>query len=566
MWGDIVKRKTDWGFVVITVIVAVITVFLFFNYSVDKEIYKDAVFLNDKWQVQVNDEISDGVDLEKFSFSSTVRGDKITYRRALPEVDMLAPCLRIYSSHCLVEVYLDGELIYSFGSERSEKGKMLGGGYHWIALPDNFQNKELTIVYEARENSKFSSLYTPVLQGGNNALADFVKENRLAVYIGVFLIVFGCGSFVLSVFLVHFQKELHNLLCISLFSFCVGLWNICNAGVIQVVSSDMYKNALLEYMSLYLGTIPIMLFYWEVKKEYKALRTAFRGLLAINMIFPVVTCILHLFNVVHMCAMLSIFYIILACDIAWGIFISVRKMKSQKLYEKVLLFGIGSMSVFVVADVMLFNLQKFGTHLPFSEVKCLSAIGALLLIISLVVSYCLRIIANYFGKAEREILEKLAFSDALTGLSNRQRFDHEMSQIRINKVPYVMIIFDLNNLKYANDTWGHSEGDQLICCFADCLKTSMGEYGLVARTGGDEFAALLMERDVDFVERQLCKLLSSMQSINEQERIKVKLSTAYGMASSEECAGVDDAYKLADNRMYAMKQKMKRDNLELHIR
>ena len=68
MWGDIVKRKTDWGFVVITVIVAVITVFLFFNYSVDKEIYKDAVFLNDKWQVQVNDEISDGVDLEKFFF------------------------------------------------------------------------------------------------------------------------------------------------------------------------------------------------------------------------------------------------------------------------------------------------------------------------------------------------------------------------------------------------------------------------------------------------------------------------------------------------------------------
>ena len=566
MWGDIVKRKTNWGFVVFTVLLAVITVFLFFNYSVDKEIYKDAVFLNDKWQVQVNDEMSDDVDLDTFSFPSAMRGGKIIYQRTLPNVDMLAPCLRIQTPHCSVEVYLDNELIYTFGREESEKGKMLGGGYHWVPLPDDFQNKELAIVYEAQEDRKFSTIYAPVLQSGNNALADFLKENRLAVYIGIFLIVFGCGSFVLSVFLVHFQKELHNLLWISLFSFCVGLWNICNAGVIQVVSSDMYKNALMEYMSLYIGTIPILLFYWEVKREYEGFQGIFRILTAVNVAFPVVTVALHALNIVHMCAMLKFFYVILACDIAWGLFISIRGMKNQKRDEKVLLLGLGAMSIFVVADLLLFNLEKFGAHLPFANTKCLSAIGALLLIISLVVSYCIRIVANYFGKAEREILEKLAFSDALTGLSNRQSFDHEMSQIRANKMPYVMIIFDLNNLKYANDTWGHSEGDQLICCFADCLKTSMGEYGLVARTGGDEFAALLRDCTVEFVERQLCKLLSSMQSINEQDGVRVKLSTAYGMASSEECSGVDDAYKLADNRMYAMKQKMKRDNLELHIR
>lgn len=560
------NKKANIGFMIITMLTAVLFVLFFFNYAVDDEIYDDAVFLYDEWHVQVNDGISENVNLEKFSFPATKKGDKIVYQRKMPSLDIMAPCLRIYTSHSTVQVFLDNELIYSFGCERNAEGEMIGGGYHWVALPDDFQNKTLTIVYVACENNKYASLQVPILQGGENAVADFLKEYRLVVCIGAFLIIFGCGSFLMAILMAYIQKELHNLLWISLFSFCVGLWNICSTGVIQVVSSDCYKNALLEYMSLYLGTIPILLFYWEVKKEYEGLRKVFDGLLIVNVAFPVVTILLHVLDLVHMCAMLGVFYIILACDIAWGIFISVRKVKDQQNHEKLLLVGIGGLSVFVIADLILFNLQKYGSTLVLPNIKCLSSLGALFLIVCLIASYGTQIIANYFSKTEREILEKLAYSDALTGLSNRQKFDYEIEKLRENEAPYVMIVFDLNNLKYANDTWGHAEGDGLICSFADCLKLAIGDYGVVARTGGDEFAALVKDYDVDFVERLLCKLLSSMQTLNEQEGVKVKLSTAYGMASSDECSGIDDAYKLADNRMYSMKQKMKRDNLELHIR
>ncbi len=560
------NKKANIGFMIITMLTAVLFVLFFFNYVVDDEIYDDAVFLYDGWQVQVNDDISENVNLEEFSLPVAKRGDRVQYQRNMPASDIMAPCLRIYTSHCTAQVYLDNELIYSFGCERNEKGEMIGGGYHWISLPDNFQNKTLTIIYVACENNKFANLQVPVLQSGENAVADFLKEYRVVVYIGVFLIIFGCGSFLMAVLLAYIQKELHNLLWISLFSFCVGLWNISSTGVIQVMSSDYYKNALFEYMSLYLGTIPILLFFWEVKKEHKGLRKFFGGLLIVNVVFPVMAVVLHVLNVVHICAMLSVFYIILACDIAWGIFISVRKVKSQQSHEKLLLVGIGGLSAFVIADLILFNFEKFGSNLNIPNIKCLSSLGALFLIICLIASYCSKIIANYFSKAEREILEKLAYSDSLTGLSNRQRFDHEIEKLRENESPYVMIVFDLNNLKYANDTWGHAEGDGLICSFADCLKLAIGDYGVVARTGGDEFAALVKDYDVDFVERLLCKLLSRMQTLNEQDGVKVKLSTAYGMASSDECSGIDDAYKLADNRMYSMKQKMKRDNLELHIR
>lgn len=560
------KGKKNIAFIILTIIMALLIVLLFFNYAVDGAIYDDAVFLRDDWEVQVNEKVQNNVNLDTFSFPAVVQGDKIVYQRKLPDVDIMAPCLRIYASHCIAMVYVDDELIYSFGEEYRGKGKMIGGGYHWIPLPDDFQNKMISICYDVVENNVFSNLLTPVLQGGDNALADFLKEYRLVVYIGVFLIIFGCGSFVISILLIHYERELHNLLWIAMFSFCVGLWNICNTGVIQVVSSDFQKNIWLEYMSLYLGTIPLLFFYWEVKKEYRSLRKAFRILMLINILFPITTVLFHLCNVVHICETLRVYHIILVCDIGWGIFVSVRKIKSQKFHEKLLLVGIGSMSVFIMADIIMFNLQKYTGNTAFTKLKCLSAIGALLLIISLVASYCARLVSNYFSKTERELLEKMAYSDALTGLFNRQMFDKEMTQLKLDRAPFVMIVFDLNNLKYANDTWGHTEGDQLICCFADCLQMDIGKYGLVARTGGDEFAVLLKDYDIPMAEKLVNDLLSHMERINKQEEMKVQLSAAYGMASSEECSMIDAAYKLADDRMYVMKVNMKKENPNLHIR
>ena len=50
---------------------------------------------------------------------------------------------------------------------------------------------------------------------------------------------------------------------------------------------------------------------------------------------------------------------------------------------------------------------------------------------------------------------------------------------------------DINGLKQVNDTYGHLAGDELIIGAANCIQTSMGKFGRIYRTGGDEFVALL---------------------------------------------------------------------------
>ncbi len=91
-------------------------------------------------------------------------------------------------------------------------------------------------------------------------------------------------------------------------------------------------------------------------------------------------------------------------------------------------------------------------------------------------------------------LLKLANHDALTGLYNRRRFMEELeSEVQFlgrNKNRGALLFVDLDQFKYVNDTCGYPAGDRLIQQVARRLRDSVGEEGIVARFGGDEFAVL----------------------------------------------------------------------------
>jgi diguanylate cyclase (GGDEF)-like protein len=91
-------------------------------------------------------------------------------------------------------------------------------------------------------------------------------------------------------------------------------------------------------------------------------------------------------------------------------------------------------------------------------------------------------------------LLKLANHDALTGLYNRRRFIEELNSeidfLSRNKNRGALLFVDLDQFKYVNDTCGYPAGDRLIKQVAEQLENSVGEEGIVARFGGDEFAVL----------------------------------------------------------------------------
>src|ERR1700681_1217909 len=88
-------------------------------------------------------------------------------------------------------------------------------------------------------------------------------------------------------------------------------------------------------------------------------------------------------------------------------------------------------------------------------------------------------------------LSALASTDSLTGLKNRREFDRALRTIP--RLPFAILSLDVDRLKEINDTEGHSAGDALLRVVGHTLGLLVRGWDVMARVGGDEFAALLPE-------------------------------------------------------------------------
>jgi diguanylate cyclase (GGDEF)-like protein len=157
----------------------------------------------------------------------------------------------------------------------------------------------------------------------------------------------------------------------------------------------------------------------------------------------------------------------------------------------------------------------------------------------------------YNIQRKRKMLETMAHKDSLTGLLNRRSFDEQMDRME-ESVPDNEMLFvgmDLNGLKKANDTLGHAAGDELIQGAASCMKSVLGQYGQVYRTGGDEFVAILQGKHLnwDKIIGELQKTFHTWKG----ERNK-SLSVAVGYCSNDENPTITprEMMMIADQRLY----------------
>ena len=100
-------------------------------------------------------------------------------------------------------------------------------------------------------------------------------------------------------------------------------------------------------------------------------------------------------------------------------------------------------------------------------------------------------------KAYLDVCEEAAFTDHLTGLANRRRFERQLER-EVGRVlrfghPFSLLMADIDNFKNLNDTFGHDAGDDAIRRIGRVLREGTRGIDLAARIGGEEFAVLLVE-------------------------------------------------------------------------
>jgi diguanylate cyclase (GGDEF)-like protein/PAS domain S-box-containing protein len=156
-------------------------------------------------------------------------------------------------------------------------------------------------------------------------------------------------------------------------------------------------------------------------------------------------------------------------------------------------------------------------------------------------------------KRTEESLRYLSAHDILTGFFNRLFFEEEMSRLdRSRQFPISAILVDVDGLKQINDELGHSAGDELLRRTASILKETFRAEEMVARIGGDEFAALLPRTDAAAAEMSLNRMRSKLLAHNAVHP-GPPLSFSVGAATAEMAGSLVEALKRADARMYEEK-------------
>ncbi len=166
-------------------------------------------------------------------------------------------------------------------------------------------------------------------------------------------------------------------------------------------------------------------------------------------------------------------------------------------------------------------------------------------------------------KAHSENVYHLAYHDALTSLPNRRLLFKRLQQRLGNQEDShrgALLFSDLDRFKKLNDTLGHKVGDALLQAVAGRVQRIVGEQGLVAHTGGDEFAVLLERLDSDPARasdqaRALAEQLrSGMREPFGIDHQYHQLSVSIGVALFDgPDTGADELLKRADMAMYEAK-------------
>jgi diguanylate cyclase (GGDEF)-like protein len=103
-------------------------------------------------------------------------------------------------------------------------------------------------------------------------------------------------------------------------------------------------------------------------------------------------------------------------------------------------------------------------------------------------------------KAYLDTCEEAAFTDHLTGLANRRRFERqlerEVARTERYNHPFCLLLLDIDQFKQVNDTNGHEAGDDVITRVAKTMREGTRGIDLASRIGGDEFGVILTETSI----------------------------------------------------------------------
>lgn len=453
---------------------------------------------------------------------------------------------------CQAELSIDDKVIYT--DSRNLDDAMYKSHYSRVAIDKNYSGSKLTIKYTAADRVQIRSIPIISITDMNKSYVNYIHNNLIKISMAVILIFTGIVLIIFEVIQRNYAKSYVKMFILALCSISAGAWILSLIRFMNIFGFPLYLTYWLEYISLFL-TVSFATYYFSYTDGINSrIKKGFRYSARFQIIFILIASILNLSSLVSFHAILPLYHVFIIAGIIIIACMYIKRIRKPHISEIVIT---GAIVIVLLVTLMDF----YGYYFVNSEYTFSNSIMSYLVIILisiLVADYIYSFVKMYTDKVQLISLENMAYTDAITKLANRnkcEKYFHEINEKSIGK--FEIIMFDINGLKYVNDTFGHQYGDELIENFAKALKNVFVYDDIfVGRMGGDEFVAIIEEDKIEKTQEYLDNLNKYTEYINECNIYKYTIKYSYGISICDRTRNNDiwKSFSKADSSMYQMKR------------
>ena len=399
-------------------------------------------------------------------------------------------------------VYADGQKIYSYHPVISSLyGSSYGMFFHQVFVPE--QTKQLKIkIIPAFENVPGSFNETMISDPGMY-VTNVLKRGMLGFCTCLVMFILG----IVTVIAGFIRRNETEFITLGMFAVLAAVWSVNNTLFLQLLTDNPALIRFLNYITLILLPYPPVSFLSKMTKSRSILIPILNVAVALNFTLSI---ILTVWKVTDYHELLPISQVIVLLSVGVVVFHILQAIRQKTIPEgffPVTVIGSSTAIAGVMIDLVRYNIKANGIQSSGGFTR----IGISLFLIILTI-YLIKDYSRVKMEGEKaELMEKLAHTDALTGLKNRLSFNEAEMVMKAESTSCFIVQLDINDLKKVNDFYGHSEGDKHICAAADIIRESFDKIGVCYRTGGDEFITVAVvsakEHDVIAAIQRLKKRL-----------------------------------------------------------
>ena len=463
-------------------------------------------------------------------------GIKKEYRFKTDKISSGDTSLMFYVVHSYVDVKLDDSLLYSTSAGKNNRIGSSPSSY-WVVIPVSQLDKDKTVtitvtpVFKSVENRKISFMI-----GSSYALfMKQLKSDLPQLILSALCMVMGVLLIVVQLYLILRKRTaVWNIFFLGNFSLLLGIWRITDTRF----SALMFKNytmpvGYITLAALFTLAAPVLLY---TDKQYKEKSYIVLDIAAIvSSAVAALALICQFLSIVELRRILIVCHIMLIVDIlviiSSAVFYNIGGKRDLEAVIFTALLMTGG-----ILDIIIFYLK-------------VSSSGIIITMVAFLIYSVYEFVVSLLNT------NKKASIDSKTKLLNKAYWEDLVREVFSADEQTAMIMFDLNSLKYTNDTLGHNTGDKMISEFSSILKNEIGSKELLCRWGGDEFTAFVRNADREKTKEYISAVNNAVAAYNLSGQIpEIHFACGYALSEDYPACSWQELLAKADEYMYRDKK------------